>query len=158
MRNDADRTSNEERNTPGWRDEILTRSAAVRTTNSSDGASSTASPSIPDSTALVRVDDHRRAGPRSRRWASTVARPVEDEDTEPTVRESRAATGHKRPAQRVGVVGDQHQRRLMLAAEIVHTVTVRSGAARTEDRLRRLEECLDLRVAVARSGTVDHVE
>jgi hypothetical protein len=37
VRNDADRTSNEERDMPGWRDEILPRSAAVRTTNSSDG-------------------------------------------------------------------------------------------------------------------------
>jgi len=37
----------------------------------------------------------------------------------------------------------------------VHTVTVRSGAARTEERLRRLEGCSDLRVAVARSGRAD---
>jgi hypothetical protein len=43
----------------------------------------------------------------------------------------------------------------MLAAEVVHTVTIRSGAARTENRLRRLEECSELRVAVA--GSLDRV-
>jgi len=70
VRSDADRTSNEERVAPEWRDEILTRSAAV----------------------------HRRPG-RSR--TRTPSRPPARVGRLPVT---------KRPAQRVRVVGDQHQR------------------------------------------------
>ena len=103
--------SRPEGDTPGWRDEILTRSAAGRITNSSGGSSSTASPSIPPrtfrGTISTEVAVHARPGP----WR--VARRVEDEDPEAPAGEGGAGAGHERPIKRVGVVGDEDDRRVV---------------------------------------------
>ena len=74
---------------------------------------------------------------------------VENDDPEPTATEGRAGAGCDWEIQGVGVVGDEHHRRVtVLAAQVVHQVQLRRRPAWTEHRLCGLEQGTHLLVAV----------
>src|SRR5512132_1211568 len=83
---------------------------------------------------LGSVDFDRPRAPRSSGPTPGVALWVQNDDPEPAAVEGWAGAGHDRTIQRVGVVGDEHERWVrVLCARIVHEVQFWRIPTRTED-------------------------
>jgi hypothetical protein len=138
--------SNPDGETPGCREEILTRSAAGRIANRSGWLSRLAVDAGVHRCGTRHLERGRAPG-SSRHRASGWS--VEDDDVELAAVERSSGAGDQWVVERVGIVRDEHDcGRAVFTAEVVDELQLRQRCARAEHGARRLEQGSRLLVAV----------